>query len=97
MNIKQTNNYQEDLSSGNIENKDYISITGFVNSLTTEATVWSKGGVISFPAAAKLSIASSSAQDKSGGSGATTMVINGVDGFDIITEEEIDSYIILLL
>jgi hypothetical protein len=66
-----------------------ITVFGFNPDVdTTEETVWPGGGIISHPSAAlQWKVSSSNANDTSAGTGARTVVINGLDAnYNQVTE-----------
>jgi hypothetical protein len=72
--------FELQVSRGQIQGHERFCPFGFNTDVTTSETIWSVGGLYSFPAAASvLTVVSSDADDASGDTGARTVVIEGLD------------------
>lgn len=73
--------FELQVSRGQIMGHRSVTIFGYNGDVdTSEETIWTGGGILARPAAAgTLKISSSSADDTSSGTGARTIVLNGLD------------------
>lgn len=84
--------YYLEIAEGNITDTDTVFKFGYNNAVgTTEEVVWDKGGTYTFLTSAEtMDIVSNDANDNSAGTGARTMIVQGLDSdyneiFDVIT------------
>ena len=74
---------------GRVEGHSSMLMAGEYDSLSTsDSTVWPEGGVVTWPSSAtQMTLSSSSSNDDDGSTGATTILVTGLDeDFTIITE-----------
>ena len=73
--------FELQVSRGQIEAHRSVVVFGYNSDIDTSIeTVWPAGGLLSFPAAAlQMTVSSSSTSDTSAGTGARTIVIEGLD------------------
>ena len=73
--------YLFDIAEGNVSNHTAIIVNGHNPDVgTSDETIWQEGGAYAWPtSAAQLTVSSSDANDDSGGSGAETVTVYGLD------------------
>lgn len=76
-----TEPFELQVSRGQITGHSNVLVSGTLPTLgTTQATVWNRGGIYVYPATAQVMVvASTSANDAAAGTGARTVVIEGLD------------------
>jgi len=84
-----TEPFELQVSRGHIEGHRNVTVFGFNSDVdTSQETIWPQGGMIPHPAAAlQMTVSSSNANDTSAGTGARTIVVQGLDAsYDEVTE-----------
>lgn len=84
-----TEPFELQVARGQIEGHRNVTVFGFNGDVdTSQETIWPQGGMIPHPAAAlQMTVSSSNANDTSAGTGARTIVVQGLDAnYDEVTE-----------
>lgn len=84
-----TEPFELQVARGQIEGHRNVTVFGFNSDVdTSQETIWPQGGMIPHPAAAlQMTVSSSNANDTSAGTGARTIVVQGLDAsYDEVTE-----------